>query len=199
MAHLALVRHGKSVWNELGLWTGLTDVELHPDGFEEARAAGEALRHLAFDVCHTSVLQRARQTLDTIKAHLDWHHVPTVAHEALNERHYGDYTGKNKWQVRDEVGEELFLRIRRSWDHPIPNGESLKQVYDRVRPYFEDQILPDIRNDRNVLVVAHGNSLRAIVKHLEDVSDEAISGVELSCGEARVYQFDSKTGRFILQ
>ena len=133
---------------------------------------------------------RAIQTLDYMKETLG--DIPTEIDPALRERSYGIYTGKNKWQVKEEVGEEEFQRIRRSWDHPIPEGENLKQVYERVVPYFEKRILPDLKAGKNVLVSAHGNSLRALVKRLDNISDETISELEIGTGEVYIYDFDGE-------
>jgi 2,3-bisphosphoglycerate-dependent phosphoglycerate mutase len=190
MAKLILVRHGKSTWNATGQWTGWTDAELNEDGVAEAKRAGEALRDVKIDKAYVSDLKRAIQTLDYMKETLG--DIPTEIDPALRERSYGIYTGKNKWQVKEEVGEEEFQRIRRSWDHPIPEGENLKQVYERVVPYFEKRILPDLKAGKNVLVSAHGNSLRALVKRLDNISDETISELEIGTGEVYIYDFDGE-------
>ena len=116
---------------------------------------------------------------------------PTVEHQALNERHYGVYQGKNKWQVKEQVGEEEFQKIRRSWDHKIPEGETLEAVYKRIVPYYENNILPDVKAGRNVLIAAHGNSLRALVKYLEDLSVEQVLKLEFGIGEVYCYKFDA--------
>ena len=191
MAYLLLVRHGKSAWNATGQWTGWTDVALSEEGVLEARKAGEALIGMEVHVAHVSDLRRAQETLAHIKQALG-KEIATKTHPALKERHYGIYTGKNKWQVKEEIGEEEFKRIRRGWDTPIPEGESLKDVYARVVPYFEEHILPDVQKGLNTLVVAHGNSLRALMKRLEDVSDEAICDVEVGTGEIHCYAFDTE-------
>lgn len=189
MAHLVLIRHGQSAWNEKGLWTGLTDIELNEKGHEEARNAAKKIPDIKFDVAYTSSLKRSQQTLDDILAKLD--QSPEIhKNDALNEKDYGIYTGKNKWEVKKEVGDDEFLKIRRSWDYRIPQGESLKDVYDRAVPYYKEHILKDLEAGKNVLVVAHNNSLRALVKYLEDVSDAEIPERELATGEAYVYQVD---------
>jgi len=191
MSHLILVRHGKSAWNATGQWTGWTDVDLNEEGVAEAKRAGEALRGIEIHSAHVSDLKRAQQTLDHIKKTLGKEFETKVA-SALKERHYGIYTGKNKWQVKEEVGEEEFKKIRRSWDHPTPEGESLKDVYTRVVPYFEEHILPQLKAGKNVLVAAHGNSLRALMKHLDNTSDEAICELEVGTGELHCYAFDTR-------
>jgi 2,3-bisphosphoglycerate-dependent phosphoglycerate mutase len=152
MATLVLVRHGKSEWNEKGLWTGWRDIPLAPKGFEEAKATGESLKDLHFDHAYTSALIRAQQTLEEILKVTN-QNPPITKDEALNERDYGDYTEKNKWDIQKEVGEEEFQKIRRSWDYPPPNGESLKMVYDRVLPYFTTEILPNLKNGMNIILV----------------------------------------------
>ena len=191
MAHLILIRHGKSTWNATGQWTGWTDVELNEDGVAEAKRAGEALKDIEIHKAHVSDLKRAQQTLDHIKAVLG-KDIETKTDAALRERSYGIYTGKNKWQGKEEGGEEEFRNIRRSWDHPIPEGESLKDVYARVVPYYEKHILPDLKAGKNVLVSAHGNSLRALIKKLDNISDAAICDLEVGTGEIHCYAFDKE-------
>lgn len=191
MANLILVRHGESEWNEKGLWTGLTDVGLSEKGIEEAKQAGEKLKGVIIDCAFTSVLLRAKQTLDEIKSVLGAD-MPTFVDKALNERDYGVYTGKNKWEVKKEVGDEQFQKIRRSWDFPVENGESLKDVYDRVVPYYQSEILPKLKENKNILISAHGNSLRALIKYLEQISDDEIPNLELKTGEIYSYTIDSQ-------
>ncbi|MEK7572224.1 MAG: 2,3-diphosphoglycerate-dependent phosphoglycerate mutase [Patescibacteria group bacterium] len=189
MAYLVLVRHGESEWNAKSLWTGLTDVSLTEKGVAEAQAAGEKIKNIHFDLAYVSTLKRAQQTLDEIKKviHQD---PPTKENAALNERDYGDYTGKNKYQVKEEVGEEEFIRIRRSWDHPPTNGESLKMVYERTIPYYQEEILPNLKEGKNILVAAHGNSLRALIKYLDNISDADIPNLEFATGTIYVYEID---------
>lgn len=184
--NLILVRHGESEWNKLGQWTGLTDIGLSEKGKEEARQAGEKLKGMSIDIAYTSTLLRTKQTLDEIKNVLGMD-IPTLENKALNERDYGIYTGKNKWEIQKEVGEEQFKNLRRGWDSPIENGETLKDVYDRVIPYYQSEILSKLKEGKNVLIVAHGNSLRALAKYLENISDENISKLELSTGEIYAY------------
>src|ERR1700690_3642621 len=171
MAYLILVRHGKSQWNLLGKWTGFTDVDLVQEGIEEARRAAEAIKDIRIDCAFTSDLKRAKQTFVEICNALHSPEIKQVEDPALRERDYGAYTGKNKWEVKEEIGEEAFQRIRRGWDVPIPGGETLKDVYDRVVPYYTSRILPELLSGKNLLVVAHGNSLRALVKYLEHIPD----------------------------
>lgn len=189
MATLVLVRHGKSEWNEKGLWTGWRDIPLAPKGFEEAKITGEQLKDISFDYAYTSALIRAQQTLDEILKVVG-QTPPIVKNQALNERDYGDYTEKNKWDIAKALGEEEFQKIRRSWDYPPPNGESLKKVYERVLPYYLSEIEPKLKEGGNIIIAAHGNSLRALVKHLENISDEEIANLEIGTGEAYVYHID---------
>lgn len=195
MSYLVLIRHGKSEWNEKGLWTGWRDIPLAQAGYDEAKQTGETLKNIKFDYAYTSALIRAQQTLDEILKVTN--QTPVVAKDkALNERDYGDYTGKNKWDLQKELGMDEFQKIRRSWDYPPPNGESLKMVYARTVPYFETEILPKIKEGKNIIIAAHGNSLRALVKHLENISDNDIANLEIGTGEAYVYMLD-ETGKVV--
>lgn len=190
MAYLILVRHGESEWNAKGVWTGLTDIPLSEKGREEARLAGKALKNSKIDLAYTSPLVRARQTLDEIKSVLGFSNLPTIESKALNERDYGDLTGKNKWEIEKKVGEDKFQMIRRGWNTPIQNGETLKDVYDRVVPYYQKEILPKLKEEKNVLIVAHGNSLRALVKYLENISDKDVENLEIATGEIYIYEIN---------
>lgn len=189
MSYLVLVRHGESTWNAKGLWTGLTDIGLSEKGKQEARSAGEAIKDIKFQIVFTSSLKRAAETLQEMEKVLGVK-IPAVCDAALNERDYGDYTAKNKRQVKEQFGEEKFLQLRRGWDYPVPNGESLKDVYDRVVPYYKDRILPEVKKGKNVLVSAHGNSLRALVKFLDNIPDEDIAKLEIPTGQVLIYQIN---------
>ncbi len=190
-AILALVRHGESEWNAKGLWTGLTDVHLTERGRQEARQAATLIHELTFHIAFTSNLSRAHQTLEEMLTVLGLQ-LPITRHHALNERHYGIHTGKNKWEIKRKVGDEEFMKIRRSWDYPIKGGESLKDVHDRVVPYYKSEIHRHITAGKNVLLVAHGNTIRALVKHLEGVADDKIAQVEIATGEVLLYHLDHK-------
>jgi len=190
MAYLALVRHGQSTWNVKNWWTGLTDVDLTEIGVAEARSAGEHLKDISFDQAFTSVLIRAKHTWGCIQEELTKKDIPTTENAALNERDYGDLVGKDKWEMKEKYGDEQFFKWRRGWDTPPPHGESLKDVYERLIPYFESTILPLIKEDKNIIIVAHGNSLRALVKYIESVSDEEIPMLEIATGEIYLYQMD---------
>lgn len=190
MSYLILVRHGLSEYNKKGLWCGWIDPNLAPEGVEEAKRAGEALKDIKFDIAYTSILRRAQQTLEEVKKSAGQPSVETTIAWELNERNYGEYTNKNKWQVKEEVGEEVFKQIRRSWDYPIPSGESLKQVYDRAVPYYQKEIELKLKDGKNIIISSSGNSLRALVKYLENVSEDEIGELEIGTGEAYVYTID---------
>lgn len=190
MAYLVLVRHGESEWNAEGLWTGWTDIDLNEKGIEEAHTAASVIKDIPIDEVFTSKLIRAVHTLDIIKQDLRLGSIPTYEDPALNEKNYGDLTGKNKWKIKEEYGEEQFMKWRRSWDTVIPGGESLKNVYERVIPYYQQHILPELEKGKNCLVSAHGNSLRALVKYLDNIPDETIADLEIATGEVYVYQID---------
>ena len=190
MSYLVLVRHGLSEYNKQGLWAGWADPALTPEGIEEAKKAGEVLKDIHFDYAYTNVLQRCIDTLEEIKKVLGQTNLPTVQNKAINERNYGDFTAKNKWQIKEQLGEEEFLKLRRSWDYPVPNGESLKQVYEREIPYFEAEILPKLKEGKNILISSSGNSLRALVKYLENIPDDQIANLEIGTGEVYVYDLD---------
>jgi len=192
MAYLVLVRHGESEWNAKGLWTGWIDVALSEKGLEEARKAGEALKDLHFDFAYNSSLKRAQQTWGEIQKVIGQTDLQATINKALDERDYGELTGKNKWEVKEQIGDEEFTKIRRSWDYPPPKGESLKMVYERVLPYYQNEILPKLKEGKNVIVAAHGNSLRALIKYLNNISDEEIPKFELATGGVYVYQLDKE-------
>jgi 2,3-bisphosphoglycerate-dependent phosphoglycerate mutase len=189
---LVIVRHHESEWNKLGKWTGVVDVHLSLLGFEGSKKMGELIKDFHFDYVFTSVQIRAKETFKEMFSVRDSNiDVPIEEAKELNERDYGDYTGKNKWDMEKILGHEEFIKIRRSWDWPIPNGESLKMVYERSVPFFLNKILPILREGKNVLVVAHGNSLRSIMKYIENISDENISQVEMPFGGILIYDLDS--------
>lgn len=200
MAYLILVRHGKSEWNLLGKWTGHVDIGLVEQGVNEARHAADAIKDIPIDCAFISDLKRAQETFVQICNTLDKPDMEKVTDPALKERHYGIYTGKNKWEVQKEIGDEAFHKLRRGWDVPIPEGETLKDVYARVVPYYEKNIKPLLLEGKNLLVVAHGNSLRALVKHLENIPEDKIAELEIGTGEVYCYEFDPKgeiTGKTI--
>jgi len=187
MAYLILVRHGKSEWNATGQWTGWTDVGLVEEGLEEARRAAEAIKDIRIDTVHLSTLKRTHETWREMENVLGRKEIRPKAHKALIERSYGVHTGKNKWDVKKEIGDEEFHKLRRGWNHPIPEGETMKDVHDRAVPYYKEHILPELKRGDNVLVVGHGNTFRALVKYLEEMSDEGVSDLEFGTGEVYVY------------
>lgn len=191
MAYLILVRHGQSEWNKKGLWTGLVDAPLSKIGEQEAVTAAKSFKDVPINVVFISKLTRSAQTLEIILKTLA-KTFPITSSAALNERNYGDLTGKNKWKIKQQYGDEQFMKWRRGWDVAIPNGETLKDVYNRVVPYYLESIEPLLKLGKNVLVVAHGNSIRALVKYLEHISDEEIPHVELGTGEIYLYKIDER-------
>ncbi len=191
MSKLILIRHGLTDWNKEGKWHGLTDISLNQEGQQEAKQAAQTIKNIPIDVAHTSELKRTKETYQIISEQLNFT-CPVHASAALNERDYGIYTGENKWQVKEQIGEEEFQKMRRSWDYPIPQGESLKQVSQRVVPYFEQHLLPELKQGHNVLVVSSGNTLRALIKHLDAVPDPEIAALELGFGEIYVYDIDQQ-------
>lgn len=188
---LVLCRHGESEWNKLNLFTGWKDPGLTEKGVAEARSAGRKLKAIGvhFDVCYTSVLQRAQTTLDLILEEIGQSGLPIHRDQALNERDYGELSGLNKDDARKRWGEEQVHVWRRSFDIPPPGGESLKDTADRVLPYFEARIRPDVMSGKRVLVAAHGNSLRALIMKLEGLTGEEIIRRELATGVPIVYRF----------
>lgn len=192
MAYLVLVRHGTSEYNKKGLWTGWTDIDLAPEGIEEARQAGESIKNIHFDAAFTSDLIRAQHTLSEILKVIHQEDLPVTQSPALKEKSYGDLAGKNKWEVKEKYGDEQWMKWRRAWDEPIPGGETLKDVYNRVVPYYKEHILPLLEEDKNVIIAAHGNSLRSLVKFLENISDEDIEHLEIGTGEVYIYTMNTK-------
>lgn len=193
---LILARHHESEWNKLGKWTGLRDRHLDQYGFDKSEDMGLLIKDIRIDYAFASMLVRSIETLSCMLNVCKRYEVPTEHSAALNERDYGDYTGKNKWEMEKILGEEESKKLRRGWNYPIPHGESLKMVYDRVLPYFLEKILPRVKEDKNILVVAHGNSLRALIKYIENISDEGIADVEMPFGAIVIYDLD-QDGRMI--
>jgi 2,3-bisphosphoglycerate-dependent phosphoglycerate mutase len=215
---LVLLRHGESEWNAKNLFTGWVDVDLSAKGEAEARRGGELIRDsgLLPDVVHTSVLKRAIRTAEITLVEVDRHWLPVSRSWRLNERHYGALQGKNKKQTLEQFGEEQFMLWRRSYDTPpppiddddewsqvgdaryaalppelMPKTECLKDVVARMLPYWYDVIAPQLLDGKTVLVAAHGNSLRALVKHLDGISDEAIAALNIPTGIPLLYELDA--------
>ena len=217
MSTLILLRHGHSEWNAKNLFTGWVDVDLNEQGLAEASRGAELLADagLAPDVLHTSLLRRAIRTAEIVLNGIDRHWIPVRRSWRLNERHYGALQGKDKKATLEEFGEEQFMTWRRSYDTPpppleddsefsqasdpryaalpdelLPRTEALADVLQRMLPYWYDSIVPDLLADRVVLVTAHGNSLRALVKHLDGLSEEAVVGLNIPTGIPLVYELD---------
>ena len=192
MGKLVLVRHGQSQWNLENRFTGWVDVDITPLGAEEARRAGRELRGIRFDVAFTSVLKRAQETLTIMLEEIGQPDLPIERDKALNERHYGDLQGLDKAETAKKYGAEQVHVWRRSFDVKPPNGESLKDTAARTLPYFNGKILPAAAAGKNVLVAAHGNSLRAIVMGLENLTPEQILKVEIGTCRPIVYDIGAK-------
>jgi 2,3-bisphosphoglycerate-dependent phosphoglycerate mutase len=189
MALLVLIRHGESQWNLENRFTGWVDVPLTEKGREEARRAGDKIRHLRFDKAYTSMLQRAKDTLDIVLQVIGQEGIPIAYDQALNERHYGDLQGLNKAETAEKFGKEQVHLWRRSYDVAPPGGESLKDTAARTLPYFQAHIVPDLQAGTNVLVSAHGNSLRSIVMELDHLTKEQVMELNLATGVPIVYEF----------
>ncbi len=192
MAYLVIVRHGQSEWNKANKFTGWVDVELSEKGVQEAHAAGKALSGYQFDHAFTSGLKRAANTLNIILDEIGQADLEVVADEALNERHYGDLQGKDKNETREKYGEEQVHIWRRSYDIAPPNGESLKDTRERVLPYFQENIEPKLKEGKDLIISAHGNSLRALIMYLEDLSPEEILQREIATGAPIIYKLDDQ-------
>ena len=216
MATLVLVRHGESQWNLENRFTGWVDVPLSPKGEEEALKAGEQLKHYRFDVAYTSDLERAQKTLSAILKVIGQEKLPIHKDQALNERHYGALQGLNKSEMAVKFGEEQVMLWRRSYDvrppalepgdsrHPgrdpryaglspaeLPRTECLKDTVERFVPYWEGTIAPQVAAGRRVILAAHGNSMRALVKHLDGIGDQDIVGLNIPTGIPLVYELDA--------
>ena len=191
MANLTLVRHGQSDWNNKNLFTGWENPGLTKKGVEEAHKTGNLLKeeNKNYSYLFTSILDRAINTADIILEELGIGQINVIRDQALNERDYGELTGLNKDAARKKWGEDQVHIWRRSFDVPPPGGESLKDTAERVIPYFRDKILPLLIEDNNILISAHGNSLRALVMHIEGLSSEEILTREIATGQPISYEF----------
>lgn len=189
MPYLCLIRHGQSLWNMENRFTGWVDVPLTTEGEAEARRAAERIKGIPFDVCYTSALSRAQRTLAIILETNGWGQ-PVIRDQALNERHYGDLQGLNKDETRARYGADQVQLWRRSYDVPPPNGEALKNTAERTLPFFDRCIMGDLKQGKNVLVVAHGNSNRSIVMKLDGLSGEEVVKLELATGLPLLYDLD---------
>jgi len=189
-SNLVLVRHGQSEWNKKNLFTGWKDPKLTELGIEEAIKAGKLLKtkEMKFDIMFTSDLFRAQETGRLILENMNQLDIPVIKNQSLNERNYGDLAGLNKDDAREKWGEEQVHIWRRSFDIPPPGGESLKDTAARVLPYFHSDILPKVEEGLDVLVAAHGNSLRALVMELEGISSDEIVKLEIATGDPLTYE-----------
>ncbi len=194
---LVLVRHGQSEWNAKNLFTGWKDPKLTDLGIQEAIKAGDLLetRNLKFDLMFTSDLFRAQETGRLILEQMNQTDIQVIEDQSLNERNYGDLAGLNKDEAREKWGEEQVHIWRRSFDVPPPGGESLKNTAERVLPYFELEIMPKVKEGLNILVAAHGNSLRSLVMELEKISSEEIVKLEIATGDPLTYEYSN--GEFV--
>ena len=188
---LIIIRHGQSTYNLANLFTGNLDVPLSPLGKEEATEAGKKLKGMIFDTAFTSVLIRAQETLSIILDEINQSAIPVIKDAALNERMYGDLQGLNKSETEAKYGAEQVEIWRRSYEVKPPGGESLEDTYNRVIPYYESEIKPKLKGGENILIVAHGNSLRALMMYLENISKQDIVKVNIPTGIPRLYNFDS--------
>ena len=192
--YLVLVRHGQSEWNEKNLFTGWKDPKLTQKGVDEARKAGDELRQAgySFDKMFTSDLFRAQETGRIILEQIGTPSIITIKDQCLNERNYGDLAGLNKDEARKKWGNDQVHEWRRSFDIQPPGGESLKDTAERVLPYFKENVIPELEKGSNILIAAHGNSLRALVMDLEKIHSEEIVKLEIATGIPLIYKFDKK-------
>ena len=192
--YLVLVRHGQSEWNEKNLFTGWKDPQLTQKGVDEAINAGKELKQAGytFDKMFTSALFRAQETGRIILEQMGTPSVITIKDQCLNERNYGDLAGLNKDEARKKWGNDQVHEWRRSFDIQPPGGESLKDTAERVLPYFKENVIPELEKGSNILVAAHGNSLRALVMDLEKIHSEEIVKLEIATGIPLIYKFDKK-------
>lgn len=189
---LILLRHGQSLYNLENRFTGWRDVDLTETGVHEAHGAAQLLKAEKIDIAFTSELKRAQHTLQILQDDCGLQNIPLIKNAALNERKYGDLEGMNKAETAQQFGAEQVHIWRRSYDVPPPNGESLKDTRNRVVPYFKDAILPQLVQGKNVLVVAHGNSLRSLIMFIENLTPEQILSRELACCVPVVYDFNDE-------
>lgn len=187
---LLIARHHESEWNKKGLWTGSRNVHLTPYGAAKSEEMGLRIADIRIDHAFTSKQSRAVETLTHMLKALKLDHIPIEHSHALNERDYGDYTGKNKWDMEQLVGAEAFEAMRRGWDYPIPGGETLKMVYERVIPFYRETVVPLLVAGKNVLIVSHGNALRALMIYLESIPEEKVVDLNMLFGAVVLYDVD---------
>ncbi|MDR1197029.1 MAG: histidine phosphatase family protein [Candidatus Nomurabacteria bacterium] len=185
---LTLVRHGETTDNLKGVWSGIRNVSLTEKGRADAVKFGEVLRDKTFDLIYVSQLKRSRQTLEgLLKGYGQKTKAKIRKTGAIDERDYGRLAGRDKWQLKADFGTHAWTDIRRGWDVPIPDGETLKDVYERVVPWYKEIVLPQLQKGKNVLIVAHGNSNRALRKYLENLTAESVRFAEMDLDKVRIY------------
>jgi len=188
---LILVRHGQSTYNARGIWAGFTDCGLTDRGRQEARQAARAVRDQKIDVVYVTDLKRSVQTWQEMAKVLKCSSLKPVVAPEFKERDYGKLAGHSKWKLFARHGLKMWLHWRRNWDYPVPGGETLKDVYHRAVPYFRRFVLPQLEDGKTVLISAHGNSLRALVKYLDRISDSDIAQLEIATGGIYLYTISS--------
>ncbi len=189
---LVIVRHAESEWNATGRWTGWTNVHITEKGKGESRKMGEQLKDIKFDLGYVSEQVRSEETLQELLKTQGQADLKYEINGAINERNYGDYTGMNKWEVKQKVGEAEFNNIRRGWEANIPNGENLHDVYNRAIPFYKETVAPQVVAGKNIIICAHGNSIRALIKYIESISDQDIANVEMIFGTILIYDIDDE-------
>ncbi len=191
MGTFIVVRHHESDWNHKGIWTGMRDRHLTEYGFKKSEEMGMLIKGIHIDHAYASMQVRSIETLSSMLEAMGQFHVPTEHSSALNERDYGDYTGRDKWEMEKILGEDGWNAVRREWNSPIPNGETLKMVYERTVPFFLDNILPRLQNGENILMVSHGNAIRSLMKYIENIPEDKVKDIEMLFGAVVMYKLDS--------
>lgn len=189
---LLIARHHESEWNKEGMWTGAKDVHLTPLGKEMSFDMGLQVREFDIQQAVCSTQHRSCETLQEMLRAMRQEDVPILKSASINERDYGDLTGKHKAEIRALMGEEAYMHLHRDFTYPIPHGESLKTVYERAVPFYLETILPMLREGKNVLMVSHGNTIRSLIKYIESISDKDISDVEMLFGTILMYRVDAE-------
>lgn len=187
---LIIARHHESKWNKLGVWTGSRDIGLTQHGKEMSIKMGALIKDMRVDCAFASEQVRSLETLTMMLEAIGRPNTPIERSQALDERDYGDYTGKNKLEMKKLLGKEAYDRVHREWDCPIPHGETIKMVYERAVPYYKNVILPVLLAGKNVLMVSHGNAIRALMKYIENIPDSEVRNLEMLFGSVIVYGVD---------
>src|SRR3989344_246010 len=190
MGRLIIARHHESKWNKIGVWTGSRDIGLTEQGRGMSAKMGTLIKDMRVDCAFASEQVRSLETLTMMLDAIGMKNIPIERSSALNERDYGDYTGKNKLEMKKLLGKEQYDRVHREWNCPIPHGETIKMVYERAVPYYKNVILPVLLAGKNVLIVSHGNAIRALMKYIESIPDEKVKSLEMLFGSVVVYGID---------